>query len=427
MKKLFSFLLFLITFQVFSQNTELYFVDPKTNNRVNNFVNIDVKYGTPTKVTLKLKYIGSMGQADSYNWWIKEQLSSSSVNTTTITNSSGAFTSFSSWSKDITFTINNNVNSNSQKQLTFNFTSNSTRAPYAESYTLYINVNNLYNSTGGGTGGGTSSGTGEYLTDGTGTCSSAPSGRTQQIINNRHHIFRWNSVNDGTMPYTIALKIGNENWNFFTTNMNSFSKTLDPYTDVVWAVRANCKLWSSVTYNTCTQNATFDNANLTSLNIQANNILTISNSTLKNSNARGGKVIVKNSKILPKTRVYVQGCNVRKNENSIDNITYSDILSEISDSTTITNNIIPTSTFKTTTGNTFTISPNPTSNQVQINSTVGINEWFVYDINAKVVLSGNNKNTNTLKVNLQSLAAGLYYFKFTDTTGTLHEKTIIKK
>ncbi|GEM53261.1 hypothetical protein EB1_30510 [Empedobacter brevis NBRC 14943 = ATCC 43319] len=80
-----------------------------------------------------------------------------------------------------------------------------------------------------------------------------------------------------------------------------------------------------------------------------------------------------------------------------------------------------------TTQNDFTISPNPTSSQVQINSTVGINEWFVYDINAKVVLSGNNKNTNTLKVNLHSLASGLYYFKFTDTTGTLHEKTIIKK
>lgn len=77
--------------------------------------------------------------------------------------------------------------------------------------------------------------------------------------------------------------------------------------------------------------------------------------------------------------------------------------------------------------NTFTISPNPTSNFVQINSTVGINEWFVYDINAKVVVSGNNKNATALKVNLQTLPAGLYYFKFVDDLGTINEKTIIKK
>ncbi|WP_314242223.1 T9SS type A sorting domain-containing protein [Empedobacter tilapiae] len=77
--------------------------------------------------------------------------------------------------------------------------------------------------------------------------------------------------------------------------------------------------------------------------------------------------------------------------------------------------------------NIFTISPNPTSSHVQINSTIGINEWFIYDINAKVVLSGNNKNTTALKVNLQSLPIGLYYFKFTDNAGKSYEKTIIKK
>ena len=73
------------------------------------------------------------------------------------------------------------------------------------------------------------------------------------------------------------------------------------------------------------------------------------------------------------------------------------------------------------------VSPNPTSNQVQINSTIGINEWYVYDINAKIVLAGNNKNANALKINLQNLNAGIYYFKFIDASGTLHEKSIIKK
>ena len=267
------------------------------------------------------------------------------------------------------------------------------------------------------------------LSNGSGSCSNAPSGLNQTSIGNTH-TFSWNNVT-GTMPYTIAIRIKNGNWNFFTTNSNSFTKLLNPSTEYEWAVRANCKLWSEQksiqTYNKCDENVTIDNSHSNYMNFQANNVLTVINSTLRNSNARGSKVIIKNSKILPKTRIYTQGCYAGKNENSIDDFIYSDIQSEISDSTAITNNIIPTSTFKTTTQNDFTISPNPTSSQVQINSTVGINEWFVYDINAKVVLAGNNKNTNTLKVNLQRLASGLYYFKFTDTTGTLHEKTIIKK
>ncbi len=424
MKKLFSFLLFLITFQVFSQNTELYFVDPKTNNRVNNFVNIDVKYGTPTKITLKLKYIGSMGQSDSYNWWVKELLTSS-VNTTTITNSSGSFTSTSSWSKDIVFTINNNANSNSQKQLTYSFTTNSTKAPYTENYTLYINVNNLSSGTSGG-------GTGQNdLEDGTGTCSNAPKGLNQTSVGNTH-TFIWDPVN-GTMPYTIAIRRTSGDWGYFTTNTNSFTYPLSfPSTDYQWIVRANCKLWSEIqqfkSYNKCNENVTIDKSNVDFMNFQANNVLTITNSTLKNSNSRGSKVIIKDSKILPKTRIYIQGCYGNKNENSIDDHKiYSDIQSENSDSTAITNNIIPNTTFKTTTQNTFTISPNPTSNFVQINSTVGINEWFVYDINAKVVVSGNNKNATALKVNLQTLPAGLYYFKFIDDLGTINEKTIIKK
>lgn len=267
------------------------------------------------------------------------------------------------------------------------------------------------------------------LPNGSGSCSSAPTGLNQTSIGNTH-TFTWNSVN-GTLPYTVALRVKNGNWSFFNTNTNSFIKSLNPSTEYEWTVRANCKLWSDQksiqTYNKCDENVTIDNSHSNYMNFQANNVLTITNSTLRNSNSRGSKVIIKDSKILPKTRIYVQGCYGNKNENSIDDhIIYSDIQSEVSDSTSITNNIIPTPTFKTTENN-FTISPNPTSSFVQINSTVGINEWFVYDINAKVVLSGNNKNTNMLKVSLQSLPIGLYYFKFTDNAGKSYEKTIIKK
>ncbi|MGU9940225.1 hypothetical protein ACNFNZ_16795, partial [Empedobacter brevis] len=200
------------------------------------------------------------------------------------------------------------------------------------------------------------------LPNGSGSCSNAPTGLNQTSIGNTH-TFSWNNVT-GTMPYTIAIRIKNGNWNFFTTNSNSFTQLLNPSTEYEWAVRANCKLWSEQksiqTYNKCDENVTIDNSHSNYMNFQANNVLTVTNSTLRNSNARGSKAIVKNSKILPKTRIYVQGCYGNKNENSIDDITYSDIQSEISDSTTIINNIIPTSTFKTTTQNDFTISPNPT-------------------------------------------------------------------
>ncbi len=157
------------------------------------------------------------------------------------------------------------------------------------------------------------------LPNGTGTCSSAPTGLNQTSIGNTH-TFTWNSVN-GTLPYTIALRVKNGSWSIFNTNTNSFTRSLNPSTEYEWTVRANCKLWSDQksiqTYNKCDENVTIDNSHSYYMNFQANNVLSITNSTLRNSNSRGSKVIIKNSKILPKTRIYIQGCYGNKNENNI--------------------------------------------------------------------------------------------------------------
>ena len=269
------------------------------------------------------------------------------------------------------------------------------------------------------------------LSNGTGTCSNAPIGLNQTSVGNTH-TFIWNNVN-GTLPYTLAIKEETANkWSYYAININKFSIALPPSTKYEWTVRANCKLWSDKksfeTYNKCDENVNINNHNTSWMNFQANNILTISNSTLRNSNFRGSKIVLKNTNILPKSRIYVQGCYAGKPENSIDDVIYSDIQSEISDSTASRNSIIiPANIENNSIQQNLTISPNPTSNQVQINSTIGINEWFVYDINAKIVLTGNNKNANALKINLQNLNAGIYYFKFLDASGTLHEKSIIKK
>ncbi|QHC83788.1 hypothetical protein AS589_02775 [Empedobacter brevis] len=435
MKKLLFFLLFIFYIQSFSQETafpdyiEYYFLEPSTGAHVYKNITIDVKYGAPKNLVLRLKS-PSLKNGDSNAWSLTSvngiyspiKGSNLMINSTT----SGSFSSSGSQYEDLKFFISYSSKVGIYKhKYEFLFTQTiyrNNKKPYTVSHPLTITVN--YKPIEG------DGSEGSVLTSGTGICDKSPSGLTYSSIGD-NYTFKWDNVN-GTMPYTIAfLPRGSKNWIFYTSNTNTYSIPLTPSHMYSVTVRANCNLWSEIkevkTYNKCDENVSIDKSNLDLMNFQANNLLTITNSTLKNSNSRGTKIILKDSKILPKTKIYVQGCYGNKNENSIDDVIYSDIQSEISDSIAIVNNIIPTSTFKTTTENTFTISPNPTSSQVQINSTGGINEWFVYDINAKVVLAGNNKNINTLKVNLQSLPAGLYYFKFTDTTGTLHEKTIIKK
>lgn len=167
-----------------------------------------------------------------------------------------------------------------------------------------------------------------------------------------------------------------------------------------------------VQLNPCDKKIVYEKQNFNRNKINIDATILFNNGSIKSSEIAAYRSIIRNSKIYTNSKIYAKHCFVNKEILDIPNSLYN-------------NSSPPNSLIYLK--NTFTISPNPTSSQVQINSTVGINEWFVYDINAKVVLAGNNKNTNTLKVNLQSLAAGLYYFKFTDTTGTLHEKTIIKK
>ena len=274
------------------------------------------------------------------------------------------------------------------------------------------------------------------LSGGSGTCNSAPS-QLYQTSDGNKYTFYWNPV-EGTMPYSIAFRPESEPyWLYHTSNTNSFTINLTPNKNYTVAVSANCKLWSEkikiLTSNSCKEETTIlTGYGITNQNLQANSLLKISSYAdvreMKNVNARALKVIVSNIKILPKTRIYIQGCSAEKNENSIDDVIYSDIQSEITDSTTSRNSIIiPANIENNSIQQNLTISPNPTSNQVQINSTIGINEWYVYDINAKIVLTGNNKNANALKINLQNLNAGIYYFKFIDVSGTLHEKSIIKK
>jgi len=51
--------------------------------------------------------------------------------------------------------------------------------------------------------------------------------------------------------------------------------------------------------------------------------------------------------------------------------------------------------------------PNPTSNFIQIIGALEEFEYEIFDINGKIVMKGNNKNQNTIKV--ENLVNGVYF------------------
>ncbi|SFN61764.1 Por secretion system C-terminal sorting domain-containing protein [Algoriella xinjiangensis] len=197
------------------------------------------------------------------------------------------------------------------------------------------------------------------------------------------------------------------------SNAQGVKGILNNYPITINLIRGGLPQLVQTTQNVCQQDLTINQPILSSHNYTASNTITASSVINENLtvNYNAKKVILKPGFKASKTNF------IAKVNPCMSNFILDDQTSKMS------------SVYKTETKieNRTIVSPNPTSNQVQINSTIGINEWFVYDINAKIVLTGNNKNANALKINLQNLNAGIYYFKFLDASGTLHEKSIIKK
>ncbi|MDH2207367.1 MULTISPECIES: 3-coathanger stack domain-containing protein [Empedobacter] len=243
--------------------------------------------------------------------------------------------------------------------------------------------------------------------------------------------FSWNSVS-GANDYEILLTTPNGTKSFSSTTNNRLIIDLAPNTTYSWKVAAKCSNGIRGTFSAektfitapfiCQDVMNITNPIINSKEYKSRNIINASAPINENLNVifRSNSIFLKpgfNAK--SKFRAYIKPCTKDNEFISLENEELTAYIGMGEDMISISNNL--------SYQNTFTISPNPTSNFVQINSTVGINEWFVYDINAKVVVSGNNKNATALKVNLQTLPAGLYYFKFVDDLGTINEKTIIKK
>lgn len=327
MRKILYILFLIMSYHGFSQSIDLHYIDPKTRRPTNphNFVDVDVTYNKPTKVTLKLLFKDYMKISDSYNWEIVDRNNGTigNVNFAQIANSSGMINFHTSKSRDITFTIESTKNQKSTRQLIFEFRGSGTEAKYTANYRLYINVNNLSDP-------------------------NAPTNPNPNPIplcsDNRTYIVKKQTYSNAIMDHSIPNAI---------------------YPSVV----------------------------------------------IRNSQISARWVTIKGeSHIYPNTTISSKSCREGKSFQNLENNIFE-----------------PTIIDKKINNNQLTISPNPTSGQVQINSEVEINDWYVYDINAKIVSSGNNKYKNSLKISLDNLPAGIYYFKFLDSLGILHEKTIIKK
>lgn len=341
MKKILNFFFLLIAFQGFSQSIDLNFTDPKTNRPSNphNIVNVDVTYNRPTKVTLKLLFKDVMTQSDSFSWMIVD-LNHGTIgnsNYAQIANSEGMITFYGRRSRDITFTIHNNNNQNSTRQLVFELRGTGSNPRYTSNYRVFINVNNLRNP--------------KYTPNGNPYPDPVP------------------NPNPNPTESPIPLCSDNTIYNFNRSRLED---------GVMDHARPNVFYKSVI---------------------------------IKNSKIAARRVTINGeSHIYPNTTISSKSCRDGKNLQTVENNMFEP---------TIFENKINL--------NQLTASPNPTSGQVQINSKVDINDWYVYDINAKIVLNGNNKNKNSLKISLDNLPAGIYYFKFFDSLGILNEKTIIKK
>ena len=74
----------------------------------------------------------------------------------------------------------------------------------------------------------------------------------------------------------------------------------------------------------------------------------------------------------------------------------------------------------------FTVSPNPASSVVSVNSSVNtsINAIEMFDLNGRMVKSVKVDNLSNTSVNIADLATGVYMMKITSETGIATKKII---
>jgi len=160
--------------------------------------------------------------------------------------------------------------------------------------------------------------------------------------------------------------------------------------------------------NLCDKEITYEGKVINNEKINLGGSIFFNNSIINSSDIVSNNISIKNTRILPNSTISSRPCKGGKRNRVVENLMFvaSGIERKVSKSQ-------------------LNISPNPTSGQVEVNSEIEINNWYVYDVNAKIVLSGNN--TNYFRISLYTLPAGIYYFKFIDLSGVLHERTVIKK
>lgn len=159
--------------------------------------------------------------------------------------------------------------------------------------------------------------------------------------------------------------------------------------------------------NPCNNEIIYDGKFISNERINLGGSITFNNSTITGSDISSNEIFIRNTRILGNTKISSKSCKENRIIKRVNNNLFEPINFE---------NKVSTSK--------IIISPNPTSDYIEIKSEIKINDWYIYDINARIVLSGNNKNY--LKISLNKLSPGIYYFKFLDSLGVLHEKTIIK-
>jgi hypothetical protein len=77
--------------------------------------------------------------------------------------------------------------------------------------------------------------------------------------------------------------------------------------------------------------------------------------------------------------------------------------------------------------NSLLIYPNPTENQLNIQSKIAIQEISIIDLNGRLVLNQSGNSQNSLKVELSMLKSGIYLLKTLDVNGDFSINKIIKK